>query len=694
MARDFDTLSDLLCRVIDVSDFTRVFHRDAAMMKAARETYEDMFEYMNSLNVNTGLNQQLKKALDMPEVRSSWCEEEIMAAQTLVRDFAHSAIDQPLEKRQDFVDLSNKISQAGTEFVTQMEPAKRYVSVATTSLPPEHRPRKLSWRNPARTMLPIHENTTDQILRLVEDGDTRREVFTTARQASKKQIGRAEKLLLLRAALAKLTGFSSYAQMILSHKSALAKTPKGVNNFLTALNASNRSRLKPQIDQLLALKRESDPGAQTLQPWDVSFYRDALRSREKARSLGVHQTRWNPEYFSLGTVIAGLSRLIQRLYGVRLVPRPVAPTEVWNPDVRRLDVVSETEGHVAVVYCDLFARLGKPPNPAHFTLRCSREITAEEIDAAASLPEEEVNDGMPTRTAVSSISGKPALHQLPVIALMCDFENGAAGKSTPALLSLNNVSTLFHEMGHAMHSIQGRTSLQTIAGTRCAADFAELPSILMEYFALNPAVLRLYARHWQSGVRISESQANALHDQHHLHHSGREASWQNETQILMSVLDQSLHSEAPLEALDNHDHRPAPPFDSTSIYHAVWNTHGSLPEPVTTSWQALFGHLYSYGGTYYSYLFDRAIARQVWRLVFHDGVPDGAALDRAAGDRLDSQLLRHGGGRDPWRCLEDLIGEGKGVLAEGGEEAMLEVGKWGVGVGVGAGAGDSTAIVD
>lgn len=74
MARDMDRLSDLLCRVIDVSDFMRVFHQDAAVIKAASQAYEHMFEYMNVLNTTAGLNEQLKKALDMPEVRSMWSE--------------------------------------------------------------------------------------------------------------------------------------------------------------------------------------------------------------------------------------------------------------------------------------------------------------------------------------------------------------------------------------------------------------------------------------------------------------------------------------------------------------------------------------------------------------------------------------------------------------------------------------------
>jgi mitochondrial intermediate peptidase len=671
MARDMDRLSDLLCRVIDVSDFMRVFHQDAAIIKAATMAYGQMFEYMNVLNTTAGLNEQLKKALNMPEVTSTWSEEEMISAETLVKDFAHSAIDQSPEKRRKFVDLSNQISQVGTEFVSQMEPAKQYVAVTRNVLQGIDPDGSGQFRNWGRAIIPINSQGARQVMKLVEDEEPRREIYMAGRTSSKKQIQRLERLLLRRAELAKLTGFSSYTQMTLSHKSALAKTPRGVNTFLTSLNASNRGQLQPQIDELLAQKRLSLPNASVLQPWDIAFYQNALMRRLGGYRTPNHSLDGLNAFFSIGTVISGLSRLFQRLYGVRLVPQSTAPGEVWNPDVRRVNVVSDTDGHIAVIYCDLFARMGKQPNPAHFTLRCSREITAEEMDAARY--GDNVNDGMPTGIALSSVTGKKALHQLPVIALMCDFDEPSPTSREPTLLSHHSVTTLFHEMGHAVHSILGRTSLQTIAGTRCAADFAELPSILMEYFALDPSVLKLYARHWDTNEPISHAQATAL-KQKQTELTERDAVWHNETQILMSLLDQSLHSESAVEAIDRGR------FDSTAVYHRTWNTHGSLPEPRDTSWHGFFGHLYGYGGTYYSYLFDRAIARQVWRAVFRDGA-NGAALDRAAGEKLKHHVLRYGGGRDPWRCLEDLMGGGRGILAEGEDKAMLEVGQWGVGAG-------------
>ena len=165
------------------------------------------------------------------------------------------------------------------------------------------------------------------------------------------------------------------------------------------------------------------------------------------------------------------------------------------------DVVSDTDGHIAVLYCDLFSRAGKTPNPAHFTLRCSREILPAELEEMShmahgfSSPIAAATDGM----AVSFNPSRNTYFQLPTIALICDFSKPTAG---PTLLNIHDVRTLFHEMGHALHSILGRTALQNVSGTRCATDIAELPSVLMEHFAFSPSVLALYARHWATDAPL------------------------------------------------------------------------------------------------------------------------------------------------------------------------------------------------
>ena len=664
MARDLDRLSDLLCRVIDLSDFIRVIHPEPQVQEAATQAYALMFEYMNILNTTTVLNDQLKKAVANPEVTSHWTEEEMIVAEILIKDFSNSAINMPPDERQRFVNLSNEVSQVGSEFVNGAEPAKSHVVVGANSLhglDPILVQRIKRWNRTAS--VPSMGIIPRLALRSVHDEGVRKEVYLATRTASTRQIHRLEELLATRAELAKLSGHESFAHMTLSDK--MAKTPEAVSNFLTSLVGSNRGYAQEELSQLQNLK-----GSSPLQPWDHAYYVHR-RVIEHSLSRRSRELSAIPEFFSLGTVMQGLSRLFDRLYGVRLVPQETGPGETWNSDVRRLDVVDEAERHIAVIYCDLFSRPNKLPNPAHFTLRCAREISAEEIAECASMDESaHPNDGMATAIDPQS----KTLRQLPTIALVCDFpEPPASGTGRPSLLSEHSVRTLFHEMGHAVHSILGQTRLQSISGTRCATDFAELPSVLMESFATAPEVLSMYARHWQTDQPLSESMIRGM-ELDRTAHGSIYGAVENEAQILMALVDQAYHSIT-----------PGTKIDSTAVYHDVFSKHSSLPDPADaqppTSWQGFFGHLYGYGATYYSYIFDRAIANKLWQDVFQGGK---ASLDREAGERYKNEVLRFGGGRNGWHCVAGVLGSSNpsnanGRLVEGGDEAMREVGRWGLG---------------
>ena len=668
-AKDLDRLSDMLCRVIDLCEFVRSTHPDQRMQAAATRAYLLMFEYMNVLNTTPGLNQQLKKALSMPEVLAKWSEEEKTVATILARDFDKSAIDLPEKERQAFVDISNDVSQTGSDFMDNIGAEKTTLDLPSSRLngmDPMVVRQLVNWGN---VSLPTIGMPANLALRTVEDPDTRREIYMANRTAAKSSVQRLEHLLHQRANLAKLSDFPSFAHMALSDK--MAKSPEAVNKFLDALCKENAPRAKHELSELLQLK-EADARSgnfpKEINAWDRDYYTSRVLSGMRYRSRGDHLSA----YFSIGTVMQGLSRLFYRLYGIRLVPKETLPGESWNDEVRRLDVIDDYEGHIATIYCDLFQRAGKSPNPAHFTIRCSRRIDEEEVNEAAEMSadpslfstvEDAVSDGMPTNYNRRD-GGK--LYQLPTIALICDFafqQQSRSANPRPALLTFREVQTLFHEMGHALHSICGRTVLQNVSGTRCVTDFAELPSILMEHFASAPEVLALYARHWETDEPLDPTRIQERLELDHKMH-GAEV----EGQILMSMLDQRYHSASVLE----HGAQ----FDSTRAYHDVWNRHGIVPEPVGTAWQGFFGHLVGYGATYYSYLFDRAIAGKVWRDVFQRR--QGGAVDESSGRLYREEILRWGGGRDGWHCIAGALGDQDGALAEGKERAMEMVGQWGL----------------
>lgn len=661
LVTDLDRLSDLLCRVIDVAEFVRSTHPDVAMQTAADTAYALMFDYMNVLNTTPGLNEQLKIALANPEVVKSWSEEERTVADILSKDFSQSAIHLPEEQRKAFVSISNDISVTGSHFLGSMASAQPTLQLDSTRLQGMDPMTVRQFSAWGKVTLPTTGSPANLALRTVDDPDTRREIYMANRTAKKSNIETLHHLLEQRAQLSKLAGFPSYAHMALSDK--MAKTPQAVLGFLDALARNNAPIVKSQLSELLDLKKSDATKAnfpERINAWDRDYYATRLTS-----SLRHSRPDSLSAFFSLGTVMQGLSRLFHRLYSLRLVPQTTLFGETWHPDVRRLDVMDDLRGHVGVIYCDLFQRAGKSPNPAHFTLRCSRRIAEEEIEEAAvtdsdapqfDSPEEAANDGLAT---YRSKDNNQHLYQTPTIALICDFATQPGNQ--PALLSFSEVQTVFHEMGHALHSICGRTDMQNVSGTRCATDFAELPSVLMEHFASAPEVLALYARHWQTDAPL-----DPIRVQRRLEIDRRMLGAEVEAQILMSILDQVYHS-------DIHN---GPAFDSTAVYHDTWNKYSCVPEPAGTSWQGFFGHLVGYGATYYAYLFDRVIAGKIWHDVFQRR--PGGGVDPVAGEMFRDEVLRWGGARDGWKCVASVLGDTDGHLAEGKDKAMDTVGKWGL----------------
>ena len=207
----------------------------------------------------------------------------------------------------------------------------------------------------------------------------------------------------------------------------------------------------------------------------------------------------------------------------------------------------------------------------------------------------------------------------------------------------------------------GRTEYHNVSGTRCATDFVELPSILMEHFCSSPAVLSLFATHHETGEPLPMPLLES-----HLALQRSLASLETHGQILMGVLDQKYHSITAAQARS---------FDSTQVYSSLQEELGVIPPVEGTAWQTQFGHLYGYGATYYSYLFDRAIAGKMWRTLFNH-TPEGS-ISREGGEVLKSKVLKWGGGKDPWEMVGSVVGGHEGeAIAKGDEKAMAIVGGW------------------
>lgn len=286
-------------------------------------------------------------------------------------------------------------------------------------------------------------------------------------------------LLKCRHQLAKTCEFETYAHRAL--KSSTAETPDMVQKFLDELTQQLRPRADNDFHIMNKLKQKdcgyitncnSSSLPFTLAAWDTPYFTAQI----KRKWLQISPSEFTP-YFSLGACMEGLNNLMKSLYGITLKIIKMEPGESWNNDIYKLAVIHEKEDLLGYIYCDLFERSGKPNQDCHFTIQGGKRLT----------------DGT---------------YQLPIVVIMLNLNQPRW--SGPTLLTPSMVDNLFHEMGHAMHSMLARTEYQHVTGTRCSTDFAEVPSVLMEYFASDPRVLRTFARHFQTQEPIPEDMLQRL----------------------------------------------------------------------------------------------------------------------------------------------------------------------------------------
>ncbi|KAJ3328070.1 Mitochondrial intermediate peptidase [Blyttiomyces sp. JEL0837] len=691
-----DRLSDLICSVVDAAEVMQNIHPDPVVVKAANRAFVVINSYLNQLNTNQKLYETLQRAIQTPSVYEAMTSQERRVAQLLLADFEKSGIHMPDATRHRFVELNDRILELCQKFVAQAHPAVRAVEVEGASSRLAGVPRDIvrsvlaSGSSPSSggrssanrerekdlARIPTPSMAAFQILKSARDEQVRKLVFLGMNSASKWQLDTLDEMLKTRGELARLLDKKSYAQMYLKDK--MAQTPEIVTSFLNSLAALHKPQAEAEIARLLEIKRTYSPnGAPVINAWDRYFYSQFTTTH--ATPAAAFQDPFHPHhaatstnddplsvYFTVGQTLSGISNLLKALYGVTFEPAPASHGETWHEDVRKLYVVHETEGTIGVVYCDLFRRERnggrKYENAAQFTVRCSRRIDDDDDDLIAGpsairkMVEEEsagpvMRNAGTEKDVVDLGTGKTKKYQLPIVVLVTSFGR-VEREGSPSLLCLTEVETLFHEMGHVMHSMLARTDLQHIAGTRCPMDYVEFPSNLFEKFARSPLVLSTFAKHYLTGQPLDPDLYRA-----HRSMAASADSLEIQHQLQLALLDQVYHSERVLD----------PKFDSTAALKEVQTAVNVVPFVEGTAWQVQFSHLSNYGANYYSYFWSRRWGNRVYGKLFGSASAadkKGKVLPwREAGEMVRRELLGWGGGRDPWVGFEKI-----GVVREGDRE--------------------------
>ncbi|XP_014468572.1 PREDICTED: mitochondrial intermediate peptidase [Dinoponera quadriceps] len=579
MVEIFDELSDTLCKVADMAEFIRIAHSDEQYVRAAEDACITVSGVVEKLNTHRELYDSLKQVTCNGDIQKT-SNIDNHVAKLFLFDFEQCGIHLPEKHRRKVVELNDYILQVGQKFMTGAVIPR---AVNANALPDVVR------------QYFVTENGQILVQGLYTDSSN-----TAVREAAYKlflypdeeQEYLLHELLSSRHLLAEFCGFASYAHRAV--KGSTVESPTVVTEFLNILNENLRSKAAQDFQEMQKMKDAESSVRQELMPWDTNYF----MAKVKKAWLNTSSTEFAP-YFSLGACMEGINILTQSLYGVRLESVPVLTGEVWANNVHKLAVIDEDEGTLGYIYCDFYERAGKPNQDCHFTIQGGKQLP----------------DGS---------------YQSPIVVLMLSLPH--PHWLNPCLLSPSSVDNLFHEMGHALHSMLGRTKYQHVTGTRCSTDFAEVPSVLMEYFASDPRVVSRFAKHFQTREPMPEHLLHKLCASKNIF-----CASELQNQVFYSMLDQVYHSGELTKS-------------TTEILADVQRGYYGLPYVQNTAWQLRFSHLVGYGAKYYSYLISRAIAAWIWQTYFHND-----PFCRSAGDRYRRECLAHGGGKPASQLVSDFL---------------------------------------
>ncbi|MCH7411598.1 M3 family metallopeptidase [Belliella sp. DSM 111904] len=393
-----------------------------------------------------------------------------------------------------------------------------------------------------------------------------------------------KEMLQLKNERAKLLGYENYAAFILEER--MAKNSQAVLDFLDNLLQKGKPKAVKEIQELEAFAKALDQ-IDRLEKWDFAYYAEKL----KKQKYDVDDELLRP-FFKLEQVTQGVFETAKKLFGITF--KKNEDIEVYHDDVTAYEVIDKEGKHLAVFYADFFPRAGKR-NGAWMT----------------SFRGQKIHNGVAQR---------------PHVSIVCNFTKPT--KSKPSLLTFNEVTTLFHEFGHALHGMLAKGTYESLTGTHVFWDFVELPSQIFENWCYEKECLDLFASHYESGEKISPELIQKIKNASNFHQG-----YQTVRQISFGLLDMAYHSVDPSEI------KSIPDFEKGQM-----RSTSLLPEVEGTLMSTSFSHIFQggYAAGYYSYKWAEVLDADAFELFLEKGI-----FDQQTAQSFQEHILSSGSKEHP-----------------------------------------------
>jgi len=411
------------------------------------------------------------------------------------------------------------------------------------------------------------------------------------------------KIAKLRHERANLLGYKTHAHFVLEER--MAETPEKVLGFLQELLEKAKPAAEKEYDQLQEFAKERD-GIEELQKWDGAFYSEKL----KQKLFDLDDEKLKP-YFKLENVISGVFKVAEKLFGLTF--KEVFNVDKYHEEVKTYEVYDQDQNFVSLFYADFHPRPGKR--------------------------------GGAWMTSFKSQFRKEGDNVRPHVSNVCNFTPSTEDK--PSLLTFNEVTTLFHEFGHALHGMLADTTYPGLSGTSVYWDFVELPSQIMENWCYEKEALELFAHHYENGELIPMDLIDKIKAS-----STFQEGMQTLRQISFGLLDMAWHGKDPSEIRDVKAYE-IDAFEGTQFY----------PDTPETCMSTSFAHIFQggYSSGYYSYKWAEVLDADAFAHFKEHGI-----FNVEIAQKFKEHVLSKGGTENPMELYKRFRGQ------EPQLEALLE----------------------
>ena len=571
-------------------------------------------EYWTEIGQNQPLFQAYQALAESPAAAGFDVAQKTILEHAL-RDFRLSGIDLPAEQQKRYGEIPMKLSELASKFSNQLLDATQAWTKHVTdeaALDGLTDSAKAQMKQAAEAkgldgwLISLEFPSYFAVMTYANDRALREELYAAYCTRASDQGPNVDKhdngpvmleILALRQELAKLLGFTNYAELSLASK--MAETTEQVLHFLRDLGTRAKPFAEQDLRELQAFA--SEQGCSDLQSWDVGYYSEKLREQRYSISQEILRA-----YFPVDKVLSGLFAIVEKLYGIQI--EELSGFDTWHPDVRLFEI-KEKGAHVGRFFFDLYARANKRGGAWMDGARDKRR------DATGKL-----------------IS--------PVANLVCNFTppvGTAAVGGKPALLTHDEVTTLFHEFGHGLHHLLTRVEHAGASGINGVAwDAVELPSQFMENWCWEPEGLALISGHYETGEPLPQDLLDKM-----LAAKNFQSGLMMVRQIEFSLFDFELHAT-------HGDGRSV-----LDVLEGIRQEVSVLRPPAYNRFPNSFAHIFAggYAAGYYSYKWAEVLSADAFSKFEEEGV-----FNSATGQAFREAILARGGSQEPMVLFVDFRG--------------------------------------